>query len=129
MRPSPTTPTVLPKISVPENDERFPGACRRDVRELGFYAGLTQEITRWALIGVRYDRYDPDSDASEQQAGVRVPKDSSYSTVAVTAAFRWAPARVIFEYDHNHNALGRSAGGLPTTLGDDLFAVRGEVMF
>lgn len=106
-----------------------PVALGRDVRELGFYAGLTQEITRWAMIGVRYDRYDPDSDASEQQGSVRVPRDSAYSTIAVTGAFRWAPARVVVEYDHNHNALGRSAGGLPTTLGDDLFAVRAEVRF
>jgi hypothetical protein len=106
-----------------------PVGIGRDVRELGFYAGLTQEITRWAMVGLRYDRYDPDADASVQQAKNRVPSDSSFSTIAVTAAFRWAPARVIVEYDHNHNALGRSAGGLPTTLGDDLFAARAEVTF
>ena len=106
-----------------------PVGAGRDVRELGMYVGVTQELTRWAMIGLRYDRYDPDADASEQQAKDRVPKDSTYSTVAITAAFRWAPLRVIVEYDHNHNALGRSAGGQPTTLGDDLFALRGEVKF
>src|SRR5262249_33969262 len=66
-----------------------------DVRELGFYAGVTQEITRFAMIGVRYDRYDPDADASEQRAATRVPKDTSVSTLAVSGAFRYAPARVI----------------------------------
>jgi hypothetical protein len=106
-----------------------PVGTGRDVRELGMYVGFTQELTRWAMVGLRYDRYDPDADASEQQGKVRVPRDSTYSTVAIAAAFRWAPLRVIVEYDHNHNALGRSAGGLPTTLGDDLFALRGEVKF
>lgn len=106
-----------------------PVGLGRDVRELGFHAGFTQEVTRWAMIGLRYDRYDPDADASVQQAKTRVPSDSSYSTIAATAAFRWAPLRVIVEYDHNRNALGRSAGGQPTTLGDDLFAARAEVTF
>jgi hypothetical protein len=106
-----------------------PVSVGRDLREFGFYAGITQELTRWAMVGLRYDRYDPDADASEQRGISRVPRDSTYSTVAVTAAFRWSPLRVIAEYDHNQNALGRSAGGLPTTLGDDLFALRGEVKF
>ena len=107
-----------------------PVSVGRDVRELGFYAGFTQELTRWAMVGLRYDRYDPDADASEQRGVVRVPRDSTYSSFAVTAAFLWTPLlRVIAEYQHNQNALGRSAGGLPTTLGDDLFALRGEVKF
>ena len=106
-----------------------PVSLGRDVRELGFYAGATLELTRWAMVGLRYDRYDPDADASVQQARSRVPTDSSYSTIAVTAAFRWAPLRVIAEYDRNHNALGRSASGAPATLGDDLFAARAEVTF
>lgn len=106
-----------------------PVSVGRAMRELGFYAGITQELTRWAMVGLRYDRYDPDADASEQRGVVRVPRDSTYSTVAVTAAFRWSPLRVIAEYQHNQNALGRSASGLPTTLGDDLFALRGEVKF
>ena len=106
-----------------------PVGIGRDVRELGFYAGATLELTRWAIVGLRYDRYDPDADASVQQARSRVPSDSSYSTIAAAAAFRWAPLRVIAEYDHNRNALGRGAGGLPTTRGDDLFAARAEVTF
>jgi hypothetical protein len=118
-----------------------PVGAGRDFRELGWYVAITQEITRWGMIGVRYDRYNPDADASEQRGASRVPKDSTYDTLAVVAAFRYRPssgpfalgifpaARVIVEYDHRNNALGRTAGGLPTTLGDDSFAVRGEVSF
>jgi hypothetical protein len=106
-----------------------PVGAGRDLRELGFHVGVTQELTRYAMIGARYDRYDPDADASEQRALQRVPRDSAFSTVAVTGALRYPPGRLIFEYDHNTNALGRTAAGVPTTLADDAFTLRGEVTF
>jgi hypothetical protein len=88
-----------------------------------------QEVTRWAIVGARYDRYDPDADASEQRGIARVPRDSAYSTLAVTGAVRFPPGRLTFEYDHNTNALGRTAGGVPTSLADDAFTLRAQVTF
>jgi hypothetical protein len=35
----------------------------------------------------------------------------------------------LFEYDHNTNPLGLTAGGIPTTLADDALTIRGEVSF
>ncbi len=37
MRPRPTTPTVLPKISVPENDERFQACSRSEASAAGIW--------------------------------------------------------------------------------------------
>ena len=91
---------------------------------------MTLELTRWAQLGVRYDRYNPDADANDVRNGVQVIKDPSWSTLAATAAFRWRGyGRVIAEYDHNENALGRTVDGLPTSLGDDAFILRGQVDF
>lgn len=107
-----------------------PVAVGRDLRELGFYAALTQELTRHAQIGVRYDRYDPDADADEQVGPARVPVDVSFTTVSVAAAARLPPwGRLVVEYDHQRNALGRTQGGLPTTLNSDALTLRGEVVF
>jgi hypothetical protein len=106
-----------------------PVGAGRDLRELGYYVGLTQEITRYAMIGARYDRYDPDADATVQRGVSLVPGSHAYSTLALTAAARYAPGRVILEYDHNTNNLGLTAGGLPTTLADDAFTLRGEGTF
>ena len=107
-----------------------PVATGRDLRQLGWYAGVTLELTRWAQLGVRYDRYNPDADANDVRNGVQVIKDPSWSTLAATAAFRWRGyGRVIAEYDHNENALGRTVDGLPTSLGDDAFILRGQVDF
>lgn len=106
-----------------------PIASARDLRELGWYLGATQELTRWALIGVRYDTFDPDSDASEQRAFALVPKDSSVSTWSFTATARWKKARLVAQLDKRKNALGRDVSGSPTTLADDSFTLRAVVGF
>ncbi len=106
-----------------------PVGAGHDLHELGWYVGLTQELTSWALLGVRYDRYDPDQDAREQQAAVMVPRDRSYSTLAFLAMLRYADARLALEYDHNHNTLGRNSSGAPARLANDALTVRGQLTF
>jgi hypothetical protein len=106
-----------------------PVSAGRDLRELGYYVGVTQELTRHAMIGARYDWYDPDGDATVARGVSVVPASHTYSTLALTASGRHPPGRIIFEYDHNTNNLGLTAGGLPTTLADDAWTLRGEVVF
>ena len=106
-----------------------PIGASRDLRELGWYLSFTQEVTRWALVGVRYDTYDPDADARDQRPFFIVPRDSSMSTWAFMATARWKKARLVAEYDHRKNALGRDVSGVPTTLADDSFTVRAVLGF
>ena len=106
-----------------------PVASARDLRELGWYLGATQELTRWAMVGVRYDLFDPDVDAMDQRPFALVPKDSSVSTWAVMAMARWKRARLVAQYDHRKNAFGRDPSGAPTTLADDSFTLRAVVGF
>lgn len=107
-----------------------PVSVGRSLRELGWYLGLTQELTRYALVGARYDRYSPDADALHQQGAARVPVDTSSSTLAIAIAGQLAPwGRLSLEYDHNTNALGRTTGGAPTTLGADALTLRAQLVF
>jgi hypothetical protein len=106
-----------------------PVGAAHDLRELGWYAGATQELGKYAMIGVRYDRYNPDADASRQSAATLVTSDRTYSTVALMAMARYESARLVFEYDKNGNALGRDATGAPTTLASDALILRGQVSF
>jgi hypothetical protein len=106
-----------------------PVAASRDLRESGFYVGVTQELTRWGIIGVRYDRYDPDSDRQDQQALHLVPVDASYRTWSFMAGARFYKARIVMQYDLRQNSIGRSDSGQPTTLADDSFTIRAEVGF
>ncbi len=106
-----------------------PVSVGRDLHELGWYLGATQEITAFGLIGIRYDRYNPDQEASEQRAVQVVPRDRSYSTCALLAMLRYDDARLAIEYDINRNALGRGANGAPTNLKSDAITVRAQVRF
>jgi hypothetical protein len=107
-----------------------PVAVGRNLRELGGYVALTQELSPYAAIGVRYDRYNPDVDARQQAGADPVPLDSSFSTLAVAVAVRYPPwGRLTVEYDHNTNALGRTLSGVATTLGSDALTLRAQVSF
>ncbi|HEX2570136.1 MAG TPA: hypothetical protein VH877_11305 [Polyangia bacterium] len=107
-----------------------PVTAARTLRELGWYLAATQELGRWAQIGIRYDRYNPDLDANDRQAGVLVPNDASVSTLSLVGAARFRDvARFIVEYDVNRNHLGRDASGRPTNLRDNALTLRAEVVF
>ena len=86
-------------------------------------------MTSYARIGVRYDYYNPDQDATRIQITAPVPLDLSYSTWAIAAAFTTRYGRLIVEGDLNQNHLGRDLLGNPTNLRSNQIGVRGEVKF
>jgi len=106
-----------------------PVVAARDLREIGWYIGVHQELTKWAMIGVRYDRYDPDADATEREPYALVPRSLAQSTWSFSAAGRLTFARLIAQFDHRQNTLGRDANGAPARLADDSFTLRAEVRF
>jgi hypothetical protein len=106
-----------------------PIGAGHELREVGWYVGATQELTKWAMIGARYDRYDPDRDASQQRALNLVPASRSYSTLALMGMVRYESARLVVEYDSNTNPLGIGANGAPTTLADNALTLRGQLVF
>jgi hypothetical protein len=106
-----------------------PVAAGRDLRETGWSVGVTQEITRWAMIGARYDRYDPDADADQQRGVSLVPVDRSYGTLALMGMIRYGDQRLLVEYDARTNPLGISPDGSPATLAADTLTVRAQWVF
>lgn len=106
-----------------------PVAATRDLRELGVSLSGSQELTKWSMIGVRYDSYDPDADASEQLPFSRVPRDNTRATWAFMAMARYKKARLVLEYDRRTNRLGREPSGQPASLDDDSFTIRAVVGF
>jgi hypothetical protein len=126
--------TLRGELVIAENLDRGvevadPVGAGRDLREVGWTVGATQEITRWAMIGARYDRYNPDADAQSQQGVRLVPVDRSYATFALVAIARYRSQRLLLEYDVNTNPLGLSPSGGPTTLADNTLTVRAQWVF
>jgi len=107
-----------------------PVAIGRDLREFGYYGALELAIHRLTWIGVRYDHYDPDNDATDAVATQVIPVDATFSMLAVAASWEAAQnSRLVLQYEHNTNPLGRSAAGTPTTLRSDALTLRGQVAF
>lgn len=98
-------------------------------RELGWYLALTQQLSPWAMVGARYDVYDPDRDATEVRVGRVFSRKRDFKTLAVAAAFTAPYGRLVLEYDRNRNNLGRDLQGRPTNLKDDALVLRGQVNF
>lgn len=107
-----------------------PIVSARDLRQLGYYFGFTQELTRHAQVGVRYDHYQPDADASERIGAELVPRNDRFSMLALAAAFIQGPAlRFVLQVERNRNALGRYPSGWPRTLGRSAVTLRGQLVF
>jgi hypothetical protein len=107
-----------------------PIGAGRDVREYGWYAAAVQDFGERFQLGVRYDRYQPDRDATETLGGSLVPRDPTFGTLSVSAAVRARGlGRVVVQYDRNWNALGRNLDGSPTTLGANAVTARAQVEF
>jgi hypothetical protein len=113
-----------------------PIALGADVRELSAYVAAVQEVLGWALVGVRYDLYDPNSDLLDVRRGIAVPADASIHTLSPLVGVRIPDAllpgvalRLVVQYDAIFDALGRDSRGVPADLRNDQFTVRvqGEV--
>mgnify|MGYP003820399587 CR=1 FL=1 len=102
-----------------------------DLRELHAYAAFLQDLYRFAVIGVRYDYYDPNSDLLDRRRGTFVPAVSAIQTVSpligavlprgLVQGFR---GRLVVQYDAVHDALGRDSRGVPANLRNDQLTVR-----
>jgi hypothetical protein len=105
-----------------------PVATGVDQRELGFYAGVVQEICRYGVVGFRFDYYDPNSDVFDKRRGRNLPFSEAVKTysplVGVSLPDR---ARLLFEYDVIRDAMGRTITGVPTDLKNNTWAVRLQV--
>jgi hypothetical protein len=106
-----------------------PVAMGRDVQGFGYNLALVQDIYSHVQVGIRYDHYDPDRDATDLQGAKTVPSTLAYDMWAFAAAIRTAGARLVAEFDLNRNHNGRDSAGMPTNLADNAFTLRAEVSF
>jgi hypothetical protein len=97
-------------------------------RMLGFYAAFVQELSPYALIGFRYDYYDPNSDAFDSRAGQVFAYPQTIETYSPMVGVQLPDlARLTFQYDIVRDHLGRSSSGVPTDLANNAWTVRLQV--
>jgi hypothetical protein len=97
-------------------------------RELGFAVALTQQITDFGIAGIRYDYYDPNSDAFDKRQGRLFPYSLVVQTLSpVVGVVLPHRAKLLAQYDAIWNAFARDMHGVPTLLKDNVLTVRLQV--
>jgi hypothetical protein len=99
-----------------------------DVRQLGGYAAVTQEITPYAFAGFRASTYDPNADVLEHRQNRQLPKTQTIRTLSPVVGVRLPKrARLFFQYDFTRDYLARDATGVPTDAKNDAWTARLQV--
>ncbi len=105
-----------------------PVATGIDLREVGWYAAYLQEISPYAIVGLRVDAYNPNGDATTQRAGAVLPLDQTITTWSPLIGFVLPDrARLVFQYDRILDHEGLDARGVPTDLRNDQWSLRLQV--
>lgn len=107
-----------------------PVAQGYDLRELAWYVALVQDVLDYGVVGFRFDSYDPDSNLLESRRGLPVAYDATVRTFSpMIGAQIPGRGRIVLQYDHVRDHLGRSAAGFPIDLRNDQFLARMQMEF
>lgn len=113
-----------------------PVAAGSDLREINAYVAFLQDLFGRAVIGARYDFYDPNTDLLDRRRGAFVPASSSIHTISPLVGavlpqgkIPHVRGRLVFQYDAVIDALGRDARGVPGNLKNDQFILRLQAEF
>ncbi len=99
-----------------------------DMREMGYFVGLTQEITQYGIVGLRYDVYDPNADVVDSRKGKLLPYSQKITTVSpLVGLVLPGRARLLFQYDFIKDSLARDLRGVPTDFKNDQWTMRLQV--
>jgi hypothetical protein len=99
-----------------------------DQTELGFYVAAVQEVTRWGVVGLRFDSYDPNANVFDKRGGSLIPYSEAIQTLSPLIGLVLPDhARFVVQYDIIHNAYARNAVGVPTSLADNVLTLRLQV--
>lgn len=99
-----------------------------DVRQWGGYVAFSQDITKYAVVGLRVDLYNPNADVFDQRRGNFHP--------ATQRIITWSPAvglvlpqraRLLAQYDLIDDYLARDLLGVPTDAKNNQLTVRLQV--
>jgi hypothetical protein len=107
-----------------------PVTTGHDARQLGYYVALLQDVTRHALVGVRYDYYDPQADIFATKGGKIVPSKASIKTISPLIGWRLPDGlKLMAEWDIVRDHLSTDVRGVPSDRKNNTvtFRLQGEL--
>jgi len=105
-----------------------PVTTRLDARQAGGFLAVTQDVTRYGVVGFRASYYDPNSDIIEVRGGRTLPKTQSVKTLSpLVGLVLPGRARLVFQYDFIRDYLARDSVGVPTDADNNQWTLRLQV--
>jgi len=102
-----------------------PVTAGHDERQLGYNVALLQDITRHALVGFRYDYYDPRADVFTNENGKVVPFKASIKTFSPLVGVRLPHGlRLYGEWDIIRDHLVTDVRGVPADRKNNAVTIR-----
>lgn len=107
-----------------------PVTAGNDVRQLSGYAAIVQDVTRFGVVGFRWDYYNANTDLLDNRRGALIPADAGVHTLSPLVGFSWPDrARLLFQYDVILDSAGRDERGVPRDLANNQWTLRAQVDF
>jgi hypothetical protein len=96
-----------------------------DDRQFGYYVGFLQDITRHAIVGLRYDYYDPRADVFTTQNGKVVPTKASMKTLSPMVGLRLPDGIKLYgQWDIIKDHLVTDERGVPADRKNNAVTIR-----
>lgn len=124
------TTELMGEVTIANNLDRGqfisdPITTGHDDRQLGYYVGILQDVTKHALLGVRYDFYDPRADVFTTQNGKVVPTKASVKTISPLIGFRLPDGLKLYgEWDIIKDHLATDNRGVPADRKNNVVTLR-----
>lgn len=121
---------LLAELVVASNLDRSsfisdPLTSGHDERQLGYNVALLQDITRYALLGFRYDYYDPRADVFTNKNGKVVPTKASVKTFSPLVGARLPHNMKIYgQWDIVKDHLATDVRGVPADRKNNAVTLR-----
>jgi hypothetical protein len=99
-----------------------------DVREIGGYVALVQDVTEYGVAGLRVSLFNPNADETDARRGKIEPFEQTIRVVSPVVGFKLPKrARLLFQYDFVEDFLARDSIGVPTDAENDAWTARLQV--
>jgi hypothetical protein len=105
-----------------------PVIASQDIRELGYHVGLVQEIAPYALLGLRFETYDPNADFLDKRQGKLLPSTQRIEVFSPMVGLQLpGRAKLIYQVDFIRDFLARDRLGVPIDMRNDQSTLRLQV--
>jgi hypothetical protein len=102
-----------------------PVTSGHDERQLGYYVAVLQDVTRHALVGFRYDYYDPRADVFGNKNGKFVPLKASVKTFSPLIGARLPAGLKLFgQWDIVRDHMATDVRGVPADRKNNAVTLR-----